>query len=661
MLWLLPPLIWCAVFISSSNAGFNFDPIPPNTPLLVNNLVDAQLTYNSYRLMAYADLSQLFELKFNIRRSIKLSKEVADMLGKPAYINLVNQAEHQFKLMDEDDDLLNAFRTRRFVLCEFCGNIQHFLYGVMDADTARSYDDRINEISNATMHQHELIKNQTKIFRDSILFNKNTFHNIESQIIKIHQLFDIESNKTNTDLTNIQREIQEQNLIQLIQLMLSEYHRLFDRIRRTLMDARAGRINELIPKKQLVSDLKFINERLDSTQQLPINPNTEDAFHIYKYSGILSTIHNGKIFMEISIPVAEREKFRLYKATAIPMWTNHTYAITSVYSTYFLLSRDYTKYIPIGRKQLDMGRMLPNHRMLYKTTATILTSPANICEWKMIADRGNIHNACKFTPYIQPNTLIMIIESELYYLAITNDTVLYEACNGTDYIPRTIDQSGIIRLDPSCTIKTSDYIVRGHKTIQINSSSLILPSISPLKLNLSAFNETILNRIKSKPLPGDLAIIHNPDELNEIIEKSNELVAMAGSELKIDEIHYESTSSSLFSGAFSGFISSMTIFLTIGGIFAALFYKANLFSCLLRAIIKRSTVNGIDHDGRINVELPLKLTPRKFNNRSSIDYTDENTTTHQQSHTDQIIHEGTPNRCCTTSINNIHTSQTLTH
>lgn len=47
-------------------------------------------------------------------------------------------------------------------------------------------------------------------------------------------------------------------------------------------------------KKQLIKDLKYINEQLDSTQSLPINPNTEDAFHIFKYSGILSAIHEGK-------------------------------------------------------------------------------------------------------------------------------------------------------------------------------------------------------------------------------------------------------------------------------------------------------------------------------------------------------------------------------
>lgn len=120
-------------FIVLINAEFTFEPIPDNTPLIINNLADAQLTYNSYKLMAYADLNQLFGLRSNIKASINYPRNISDTMKKPTYEALVRQAEHQFQLMDEDDDLLNSFRTKRFVLCEFCGNIQHFLYGVVDA------------------------------------------------------------------------------------------------------------------------------------------------------------------------------------------------------------------------------------------------------------------------------------------------------------------------------------------------------------------------------------------------------------------------------------------------------------------------------------------------------------------------------------------------
>lgn len=602
-----------------TNAKFTFESIPNNTPVIINNLADAQLSYNSYKLMAYADLNQLFSLRTNIKSSINYLRNISDTIKKPTYEALVYQAEHQFRLMEEDDDLLNSFRTKRFVLCEFCGSIQHFLYGVMDANTARQYDLKINEIANATMKQHELIRNHTKIFRDAIMFNQNTFHRFEIEIRTLHKDIHLEQNRTTEELKHVQTEMQEQNLLQLIQLMLSEYHRLFDRIRRTLMDARSGKINEMIPKRQLIVDLKFINEQLESTQQLPINPNTEDAYHIFKYSGILSTIHEGKLLMEISIPIAEREKFRLYKATPIPMLVNQNYVITSIHSTYFLLNRDYTKYIPLDKKQLGMGNMMANGQMLYRPTTTILLSPKNICEWKLINDKTDIMNSCHFSPFVHPNSLITILENDIFYLAIHNETTLYEACNGTDFFPRHLKHSGTIRLDPGCTIKTANYIIRGHQTIRINSSSLVLPSIQPLKLNLAIFNSTILEKIWDQPTSNELTIIHNADELNHLIKKSNELYAMASDDLKIDEIHYDSTSNSLFSGAFSGLVSSLVVFITIGGILLGIFYKANLFSCLLRAIIKRSTISEADGEG-FTLELPKNLTPKNLVHRNSMNH-----------------------------------------
>lgn len=175
-------------------------------------------------------------------------------------------------------------------------------------------------------------------------------------------------------------ELNEQNLLQLTQLLLAEYYRLFGQIRRALSDTRNGKFNEMIPKQQLRADLLHIKQLLKATQALPIDPAEEDAMHIIKFSQVKTALHNRRILVEVAIPIAEREEFRLYKAIPIPIKLGSSQVITTAYSTFFLLNMERTKYIPMTQQQLNNGKRMTNNEMLYKPTATTILSSNDICE-----------------------------------------------------------------------------------------------------------------------------------------------------------------------------------------------------------------------------------------------------------------------------------------
>lgn len=95
-------------------------------------------------------------------------------------------------------------------------------------------------------------------------------------------------------------------MIQVAQLLFPEYYRIYGQIRRTLSEARSGKVNELIPKEQLV---------------------------------------------KVNIPEAENEIFFLYRTMPIPMQMGSISMISAVYSTYFLFNWDNTKYVPMSKLQ----------------------------------------------------------------------------------------------------------------------------------------------------------------------------------------------------------------------------------------------------------------------------------------------------------------------
>lgn len=372
-----------AMQFAVSLTQFNFTAIPETTPLIFNKLAKAHLTYETYKLVFFADLSPMFQLRNNIHFAIRTIANLSTTINKPSYAATTKQLEHQWELMLKDEDLLNSFRSKRFTVCETCGKLWNILYGVMDAETARKYDDVINGIRNLSLDNRELLRNQSEIFQNTLKFNSKTFENLDLIIRNLS----IDANAKSDQIKLIQLELNEQSLVQNTQLMISEYYRIHGQARRALSDSRHGKISELVPKKQLAKELRSIEVRLNADQRLPIDPRHEDAFHVFSYSGTKSTLYRNNIFVEVSIPICEEQHLNLYKVTPIPSCINDICILPSVHSKYFLINAEHSTYIPMDKDELQKGTLMSNKDMLYRSTSTTLLNSDGICEWQVLKNK----------------------------------------------------------------------------------------------------------------------------------------------------------------------------------------------------------------------------------------------------------------------------------
>lgn len=591
---------------------FQFNPVANNTPLIIGKLGTAHLNYDSLKLVCFAELTPLNELKHNIKIAVNTVKNITVTLNKPVYTTAAGQLEHQLNLMNTDEELLETFRTKRFI-CEWCGKLQHKFSGIMDLDSAKEYERKINDNMFAALDNRELIRNQSRVFEAAIHFNKNTFSRMERRINEFAEAANNQTDKINL----IQLEVNENTLIQYTQLLISEYYRLLGQIRRALTNARNGQLMEIIPKKQLSADLKWLEKSLKFNQQMPIDLMHEDVAHVYKYSDVRSTIHGHKIMIEISIPVMDRERFLLYKATPIPIQVNNSTMIASVYSNYFLMNDEQTKYIPMNQKQLDGGKQMNSNQMLYRPTVTTLLSSEGICEWQVLNNlrASNIQKACQFTPFLQQNVLITVIENEIIFVSSNRNQTMLENCNGIDFSQREISGRGTIALDSNCYFKSDNFIVRPHKIKIVNGSQIILPIIPINEMDWANFTNAMFEKLQPNYQTG-FTVIQNAEELEKIMDLTKNLVKNADHELRLTELQYDSTTTSWFSGIFSTF----SIFGIVASIVGVLFYKCNLLNCIIRAIIKKSTDIQMEPDGSLSFGLSRDIMPK----------IDTNKTIHQQ-------------------------------
>lgn len=66
---------------------------------------------------------------------------------------------------------------------------------------------------------------------------------------------------------------------------------------------------DLIPAQELKDNVSIIAKTLDLTQTLPLNIEKESIYNLFKSTSIRSTLFNKKIFIELKLPILERDEF----------------------------------------------------------------------------------------------------------------------------------------------------------------------------------------------------------------------------------------------------------------------------------------------------------------------------------------------------------------
>lgn len=93
--------------------------------------------------------------------------------------------------------------------------------------------------------------------------------------------------------------------------------------------------------------------------------------------------------------------------------------------------------------------------------------------------------------------MIPISKNDLHFVGANDVSKFMEACNGSDFVERTVSGRGIIKIDPFCSLKIADYLIKSHKTPkQADDVQIILPSVELGELSLNFFSKELLASVQ---------------------------------------------------------------------------------------------------------------------------------------------------------------------
>lgn len=247
-------------------------------------LSKARVSYDTYTVLYHIDIAQYKNITKAVEAFYKYANNECDTLGSHSCKAMLDQAGVLLNHMKQDESDIEAYqqdlqnkRNRRAL--EFIGDFHHWAFGLMNAESAREYNQKIENLQNNTERMHNLMNEQTLLIKESLILNNKTAFNLDRQVKKISTAITQYREETFIRVNWVQAELTLTESATIIKMMETEHRRITLQIMKCLEEIASGKITQLIPRDRLVNDLLYIERHLKEEQKLPIDFMTENPLH----------------------------------------------------------------------------------------------------------------------------------------------------------------------------------------------------------------------------------------------------------------------------------------------------------------------------------------------------------------------------------------------
>lgn len=542
--------------ITNLTTAIDFEERDYKAGLIFKQISKARVSYESFSIIYHANLAEFFDIKDELGKCLILLKRLCYHEATDSCNTQISLLSHQitFLIASEQDIELyqpgdmtfhrKSKETKRVKRAwESVGTFLHWAFGVMDADTAREYDKKINELQEET-HTLRKIEGDSLLFlKENIVTNNKTFSDIKSYMTKLTNLMDQNLNKTIEVINNKSVLSMIQQVVNIAQLWISEHNYISNHILKHLEGAVYGKISQLVPKVQFFEDLRTIENMLPDNQRLPIDIYLENPLNIYKYSSTSASIFDRRLMIEINIPRIDTDSYLAYEITTIPVTLNGFPIIILPNMEYVLINQNTAEYIPLSKKEYDTGIFNVNAEKIIKPNENIYNDYENNCEMKIYMDPTEeaVSSLCNVKVLPVTNYFIPIDLRYKYYLYLSTPIKLIEFCQNKPISTQTITTSGMLKISEDCKIRTEKITLRPRLKTTIKSQKII-------ELRFEIKNITIdklTNNIENITTPLDLKMTESvliQDHIKDysiLASKTDEMVEKILTKKRFEEIHYD--------------------------------------------------------------------------------------------------------------------------
>lgn len=573
---------------------------------------DAKISYDTYTILYHIDLSTYFKIATTIKKYSNIAEKNCYKLNSTTCNVVIKSIKNQLEYIHRDEMDIRSYQqnqlksnmnthVRQKRSIESIGSAFHWMFGLMDADTAREYDNKINNIINETERIKFTSQDNTIFIKETIGHMNNTFATVHEQMEAINDK--INSHQSRLEAWNIklsaleiEAEILKTGIV--LQNLITEHRASSSLLLKSLENAMSNKINQLIPSQKLALDLFSIYQILPMNQMLPINFTVENPLSIFKYSKTSASLFGKRYLLEITIPIIERQQYAAYEIIPIPTIVDNKALIINPSMKFVLINTGGSEYIPITKSELDISKTNFFGEKIISPSENSHLDISQSCEITIfLAPRKNIIlDLCDVKIIPKTNYFISINHNNIFFVTITKPTTLIEHCSGKQIKSYDLHMSGKMLLEPGCRVSTDKISIRPRTNYKFNSQNEIILSNHTQNLSLEAFSIKIahLKNITIPEMNKNIVIKDYSLDFQKLSSHAEKLIEQAKWESNIQEIHYENVNRSYFIYWLIGIAVTILI---IAGIIFGLFIYLKFYN--INTWIRLAEVLGTKNSDRV--------------------------------------------------------------
>jgi hypothetical protein len=408
LLWLvaIPDLISAV-----GELGYTLESYDGSTGIYFESKGQVHLYNTEWQVIVYINLreisSQSNEIEQYIKHIDKLCQELVVQNWTNCYHssdisrNKLQQVKRTENLTtDISDPKLNKIRKRRGVF-NFIGEISKILFGTMDNDDAKYYNEQIkhfeensDDITKLMKQQLVVVKSTLGAIGDTLTDMEYNQKKVENGLIQVKNFLDSVIADNQRKLNMLATKILVESHIARSREALDTSQRYLDIVLESIVDARKGIVSPQIVSPKLIMDTLIQSMPSFPKDTIPPFPLSKDSSNLlYKVCDVHVYIDEGILGYVITLPLIGRGVFKVYKMIPVPIALgNQKFAYVETSESDLCVDQTRQCYFEID-EELNKCKVIDSQARICKQKRPLLSSHLHeTCVVKLLQHRNEILN-----------------------------------------------------------------------------------------------------------------------------------------------------------------------------------------------------------------------------------------------------------------------------
>lgn len=200
--------------------------------------------YTRWHLCYYYDLELYYEQIRKLETCVTQLREICEIMLDRNICNITTAmfASDLSNIQTNNDAMRLMHKRQKRAPLEFIGKLSNLMFGIMDAETARNYDEKINEMQKEVEVSHEMAKRKTTLIKGVIELNNVTLNDFRDNIVKMETQVHRFQKSLNQRVDEIMIDHKLRDISSVATLIMMDHNELSNQIRTALEESMDGGI-----------------------------------------------------------------------------------------------------------------------------------------------------------------------------------------------------------------------------------------------------------------------------------------------------------------------------------------------------------------------------------------------------------------------------------